>query len=176
MAPYLSDGRWAVMTPQSRSALPARSPTAWARAGASARAARCVLTLSPPRCAAGVGPRRPSNVCGRPQIPSGLAAGADAEAPLATLRLCPCSPPLGASPDAPGPRDGRRGARRLTHEVLLATRSTSSSVPQRRVRGTIKQYRPGLTPVIRPDRASDLERTTGFEPATPTLARWCSTN
>jgi len=27
-----------------------------------------------------------------------------------------------------------------------------------------------------PERASDLERTTGFEPATPTLARLCSTN
>ena len=26
------------------------------------------------------------------------------------------------------------------------------------------------------DKASDVERTTGFEPATPTLARWCSTN
>jgi hypothetical protein len=26
------------------------------------------------------------------------------------------------------------------------------------------------------ETASDLERTTGFEPATPTLARWCSTN
>ena len=25
-------------------------------------------------------------------------------------------------------------------------------------------------------RRSFLERTTGFEPATPTLARWCSTN
>ena len=25
------------------------------------------------------------------------------------------------------------------------------------------------------ETASDLERTTGFEPATPTLARWCST-
>jgi hypothetical protein len=27
-----------------------------------------------------------------------------------------------------------------------------------------------------PKRASDLERTTGFEPATPTLARLCSTS
>ena len=27
-----------------------------------------------------------------------------------------------------------------------------------------------------PTRASDLERTTGFEPATPTLARLCSTS
>ena len=27
-----------------------------------------------------------------------------------------------------------------------------------------------------PERASDLERTTGFEPATPTLARLCSTS
>ena len=29
---------------------------------------------------------------------------------------------------------------------------------------------------LRSGRVSDLERTTGFEPATPTLARWCSTN
>jgi hypothetical protein len=27
-----------------------------------------------------------------------------------------------------------------------------------------------------PETHSDLERTTGLEPATPTLARWCSTN
>ena len=27
-----------------------------------------------------------------------------------------------------------------------------------------------------PVQPPDLERTTGFEPATPTLARWCSTN
>jgi hypothetical protein len=43
--------------------------------------------------------------------------------------------------------------------------------------GTVVTYRRILSPVrlpVPPPRQS-LERKTGFEPATPTLARWCST-
>ncbi len=47
--------------------------------------------------------------------------------------------------------------------------------------GAIRGERAGGTRQVQrmPDqhyRWSDVERTTGFEPATPTLARWCSTN
>ena len=44
--------------------------------------------------------------------------------------------------------------------------------------GTVVTYRRILSPVrlpVPPPRQNLLERKTGFEPATPTLARWCST-
>ncbi len=44
--------------------------------------------------------------------------------------------------------------------------------------GTVVTYRRILSPVrlpVPPPRQGYLERKTGFEPATPTLARWCST-
>jgi hypothetical protein len=44
--------------------------------------------------------------------------------------------------------------------------------------GTVVTYRRILSPVrlpVPPPRQNFLERKTGFEPATPTLARWCST-
>ena len=61
-----------------------------------------------------------------------------------------------------GREQGRRGRDR---QVVRASRARD---------GPLTHHR-RVPPLDQRATSSDLERTTGFEPATPTLARWCST-
>ncbi len=78
---------------------------------------------------------------------------------LSELAARPRNPHLRPVPSPAGPwRGGPRGRRRRSRPA----RGTRDARPDRATEA--------------PERASDLERTTGFEPATPTLARLCSTS